>query len=549
MPANRSYEGLPNRARRRSIVLAVMTLLTLAACGGGGGGSSPPAPPPEPPPVLPAAETVKVSAASPLPAGCEGPAGGGTAVVNAETEPYVAVNPINPLNLFAVWQQDRWTNGGARGLVGAFSLDGGRSWTSRTVPFSHCTGGNASNGGDYPRVSDPWVSFGPTGVAHQIALSFSGDVFLAGSSSAILVSRSSDGGQSWSTPITLIRDGASFFNDKEAITADPNSADHVYAVWDRLAASGGGPTWFARSTDGGLSWEAARPIYDPGSRSQTIGNIVVVLPDGRLLNLFTQIDTDSSNRTSAHFAVLRSADRGQTWSAPVRIADALGVGARDPQTNARVRDGAGIASIAVAPNGQVYVSWQDARGSGGQRDAILLSRSDDGGSSWTAPVRVNPDPAVAAFTPAVFVAGDGTLGISYHDFRSNTADPATLFTDYWLARSRDGGASFSETRLASPFDLNGAPNANGLFLGDYQGLAAAGDRLLPVFVRTTGESANPTDVFVAPALALGVGVAKSGGYAAATVPAAVMTPAFEHEVSERLQRRLKQPGLKRRAAR
>jgi hypothetical protein len=54
---------------------------------------------------------------------------------------------------------------------------------------------------------------------------------------AILVSKSSDGGDSWSEPITLARDpsGAApfLFNDKESITADPNDANSVYAVWDR----------------------------------------------------------------------------------------------------------------------------------------------------------------------------------------------------------------------------------------------------------------------------------------------------------------------------
>ena len=46
----------------------------------------------------------------------------------------------------------------------------------------------------------------------------------------------------------------------------------------------------ARSTDGGATWEGARPIYDPGPRSQTIGNVVAVLPNGTVVDLFTQID-------------------------------------------------------------------------------------------------------------------------------------------------------------------------------------------------------------------------------------------------------------------
>ena len=117
----------------------------------------------------------------------------------------------------------------------------------------------------------------------------------------MLVSRSTDSGQTWSNPSTLIRDGPLFFNDKNTITADPIDANYVYAVWDRLAAAGGGPAIFARTTDGGNTWEGARPIFDPGPRSQTIGNLIVVLPNGALINLFTQLD-------QAHWTSHRNAE-------------------------------------------------------------------------------------------------------------------------------------------------------------------------------------------------------------------------------------------------
>ena len=62
-------------------------------------------------------------------------------------------------NLIGVWQQDRWSNGGARGLRTAYSIDGGVTWGTAQAKFSRCTGGNAANGGDYARASDPWVTF------------------------------------------------------------------------------------------------------------------------------------------------------------------------------------------------------------------------------------------------------------------------------------------------------------------------------------------------------------------------------------------------------
>src|ERR671931_404496 len=52
--------------------------------------------------------------------------GPGTNFVNSEVEPFVAVNPTNPKNIVGVFQQDRWSNGGAHGLFTSTSHDGGK---------------------------------------------------------------------------------------------------------------------------------------------------------------------------------------------------------------------------------------------------------------------------------------------------------------------------------------------------------------------------------------------------------------------------------------
>src|SRR5213593_2880737 len=46
---------------------------------------------------------------------------------NTEVEPFVAVNPTNHANIIGVYQQDRWTDGGSKGLVASRSFDGGAS--------------------------------------------------------------------------------------------------------------------------------------------------------------------------------------------------------------------------------------------------------------------------------------------------------------------------------------------------------------------------------------------------------------------------------------
>src|SRR5262245_65826735 len=67
-------------------------------------------------------------------AGCTvGAAPGSVLYPNAEEEPWVDVNPTNSKNLIAVWQQDRWSDGGAHGLVTAVSENGGHKW-SETHP-------------------------------------------------------------------------------------------------------------------------------------------------------------------------------------------------------------------------------------------------------------------------------------------------------------------------------------------------------------------------------------------------------------------------------
>jgi hypothetical protein len=446
----------------------------------------------------------------------------GTNFANSEVEPWIDVNPTDDDNVVGIWQQDRWSNGGARGLVAGVSFDGGMNWTQSVI-----TGISKCSGGIYDRSTDPWVSFSPDGTLHQLALSFN-DVappFVEGPGGdfdhALLASKSTNGGLTWSEPVEVIRDlDANVFNDKQTITADPLDSDLVYGVWDRLifppserastisgfrTAAFRGPAWFARSTDGGESWEPARKIFDPGQNSQTIANQIAVLPDGDLVNLFTLIKiTRGAMRTGEFYtaALLRSENKGVTWGprarsgkiVPITISRMRTIGVEDPDTGEPHRVGDIIPDIAVdMESGNLYAVWQDARFNNLQADAIAFSRSTDGGFTWSPPIKVNKTPtgipidSQQAFTASVHVADDGTVGVTYYDFRNNTAGGGTD-TDHWLVHCHAGctnSANWSENHVAGPFDSRQAPEAGGFFLGDYVGLDNVENTFTPFFTQTT----------------------------------------------------------------
>jgi hypothetical protein len=521
---------------RKFVSVGLLTAaLVLNACGGGGSSSNTPASPPLNPPGAP---LVQVSGISPYGVNCGGAGPGSVSYEDAEVEPYEAVNPTNPANVIGVWQQDRWSDGGAHGLVAAYSTDSGKTWHEQPLVLSVCAGGDAGNGANYARASDPWVTFSPNGTAYIISISFSGNTLAPGSLSAVLVTRSADGGVTWSNPATLISDVSNAFNDKESITADPNNSSFVYAVWDRLDTSNRGPAMFARSIDGGLSWQPAIAIWDPGVGNQTIGNEIVGLSNGTVLDLFEEIDNTGSIATSL-IRVISSADNGATWSAPVTVAANDSVGTFDPDTGNLVRAGSGLPQITAGPGGSAVVVWQDGRFNAGRRDGIVLSTSSDGGLSWSQPVEINSVPAVPAFTPSVAVMNNGTIGVSYFDFRNNTADPSTLPTDYWFTSSTDG-LHWSEQHISGPFDLDLAPEAEGLFLGDYQSLAVIGNAFVPFYVQTTDEgTADRTNTYVLPPQPVPLTVTHQLSHLAVANAVAAPDAAFRQRIHQNLMHLLR----------
>jgi hypothetical protein len=431
----------------------------------------------------------------------------GTNYPNAEVEPWVSVNPKNHNNIVGAWQQDRWSNGGARGLVAGFSTDGGKNWNESTLPFSQCAPGGLS----FERASDPWVSFGPDGTVYASAVSFN----RTNNQNAVAAATSTNGGKTWDNLVKLVAfttNGGQFITDKNSTTADPVKAGTAYTVWDTLVAPTDNPddnphtraftgdAFFSKTTDGGKTWSTPpQDIVHTSQNTQTIGNQIVVDPRNGTLYDFFDLILHPTN-VAFNVAFVKSTDGGTTWTQP-QIISKLGTAfVTDPNTGQSIRTGDIIPEPAINPaSGQLYVVWQDARFTNGKFDEVALSTSTDGGATWSTPIQVNTNTPSnrPGFTPSVRVNSAGTVGVTFYDFRNLTTQTTTLPTDYWFVTSTDNGATFgSETHIAGSFDMLTAPFASGFFVGDYEGLDTSGTSFLPFFVQAnSGNKSNRTDVF------------------------------------------------------
>ena len=480
----------------------------------------------------------------------------GTNFANSPIEPFIAADPKLPGVLLTGVQQDRWNDGGSRGLRGGISGDGGKHWyVSLPVGISQCTGGV------FPRATDPWVTYSPDGTAYFFSLAFVELVDPnANGRSAMLVSKSTDHGLTWGRPTTLIDDtDPLFFNDKNRITADPYRNGYVYAVWDRLAgppsafiAPGGsdesasasnaanaaaahdgiarararahmlknranatgttgtatptpavsdtfGPTYYSRTTDGGKTWERASPIYDPGQGAQTIGNVVQVLPDGDVLDFFTNIDAAGN----LDIGYVRSTDKGFSFEQTQHVVATMnGYGAITPNTQSPIRDASILFSVSTnRVSGKVVVTWQDTRlDPNNVLNKVFYTESNDAARTFSAPVEIDKTPANAAaplrtqaFNPTIVAADDGTLAVTYYDFRNDTSAAGQELADTWVIfckASCTNAANWGRELRLTPksFNFADAPlTTSGLFLGDYFGLATQGKSVWPAFTTVTGK--------------------------------------------------------------
>jgi hypothetical protein len=445
----------------------------------------------------------------------------------SHSEPNVAQSPKNPNVLVAASKQynrDPTSLADYEFKIGTYvSFDRGRTWTdlgqTATCPLAEAPPASWPHNRCYPQddpdvdedvgenyiTSDPWVDFDDEGNAYLMVLD--SPPFEGGAGWGMSFhrwrtpSRGDVGrGRTWSERIAIdtyetVEEQATTLDDKNTFAVnnagrDDDDTGPIVACWGKnfppTETAGPQVTVCSRSSDGGVTWRGPVAVSPP-EQGLVIG--VHVVPDTRdedtfyvfwLEYLSGLLDGSGTNTVQ----MSKTTDAGRTWSA------ATAVQRFEPLPNVFPRQAFRNLTLpigAVGPRGEVYLTYADYNelragtpDEDGRQADLKLTTSTDGGESWSAPVRVNQDETNAdQFQQYLRVTARGQLNVAFFDRRLDAPrppeHPGNFFIDSWLARSNDGGASWSETRLThDSWDpgINPPISVSGQFIGDYQGLVA-----------------------------------------------------------------------------
>lgn len=365
-----------------------------------------------------------------------------------EVEPHAFANGST---IVAAFQVGRIAPGGATDIGWASSLDGGATWMHGTLP-NLTTGGG---GGPYDAASDPAVAYDP---AHGVWMINSLPISNTKQTPAVVVSRSTDGGLTWGTPVSI--DSTATSSDKNWIACDgtPSSPfyGNCYVEWDNPAA--GDEIQMSTSTDGGLTWG---PAVATQNRATGIGGQPLVQPNGTVV---VPIEGNGMQAFS-------STNGGINWSKPISIA-----GIKSHFDAGGIRSGP-LPSAAVDGAGTIYVVWEDCsfRTSCSTNDLVYSTSTN--GTTWTAKTRVPIDPTTSTvdhFLPGVGIdpttsGSTGHIAIHYYFYPNAKCTKATcqLFVGF-ISSANSGTTWNAPITLAGPAQLSWLPNSqNGLMVGDY----------------------------------------------------------------------------------
>jgi hypothetical protein len=358
--------------------------------------------------------------------------------------------------IVSAFQTGRFTDGGSSDIGFATSTDGGSTWRHGFLPGVTKVSPPIVPAGPFDRVSDPSVAFDS---AHGVWLISS--LPLVGTNGAgVIVSRSTDGGLTWGSPVTVNADSGT---DKNWTSCDntPTSPffGRCYTEWDNNGQ--GNLIQMSTSTDGGLTWGAKKTT---ASGQAGIGGQPLVQPNGTVI-----VPIDNANETAV--GAFRSTDGGASWTDVTTIAMI-----HSHTVAGNLRSGP-LPTAEIDGSGKVFVAWSDNRfRRGGRSNDIVLSSSSDG-VAWSAVTRVPIDATNSGadhFIPGLAVdrATSGSsahLVLTYYFYPVASCSQSTCQLDIGEISSTTGGASWqAATSVAGPMTVTWlASTTQGFMVGDY----------------------------------------------------------------------------------
>lgn len=249
----------------------------------------------------------------------------------------------------------------------------------------------------------------------------------------IYYANSTDGGDTWSSSV-CVDDASSVHARAPSIAVDDEG--NVYVVWydDR---SGNYDVYFAKSTDGGITWTKPNTrVNDVTTYQQQVPSIAV-FGNGATANVYVAwTDNRFAATNDMDVYLSNSTDGGNTFNTSICV--------NDDFTNEYQLS----PSVAVDNNGNLYVAWYDRRNL--INYDIYFRRSNDGGNSWTAnSKRVNDDTTNDQMWPSIAVSND-IVYVAWDDDRDG------IFTgDVYFANSTDGGSNFGVNKKINDVTTSG----------------------------------------------------------------------------------------------
>jgi len=434
-------------------------------------------------------------------------------VGTVQNETSISRDPVTG-NLIIVYNDLNPSAAMTGGIGLAVSSDGGQTWTDKT----------AAIGPNLAVPNDPFSGvtmadiFDPISAADTQGTLYAGFIATDGSQtgpSGLYLTKSTNGGQSWSAPAAIRNDadaamlppGQLFrFNDKPHLVVDRFATsprtDNVYAAW--IQDDGVSPQsdlLFSSSPQGGGVWSSATIVNDNLAGPNTdrvLGPNLTVTPNGDLLVAWLDTNIKQPGAQPGTIMVDKSIDGGVNWNAlggDITAATITtvprdlinGSGGQD----VRARSFPVIEADPTDSTGQtLYMTYPAASVQSGDEGDIYFIKSTDGGMTWSTQntIRVNDDSGTQdQIAPWLIVKPNGTIDIVWYDKRQAPNDD---MWDVYIARSTDGGQTFSPNLRVTDVTYATPVTPGGPWIGEYPGITTDGTDALIAFTSGVGDTNN-----------------------------------------------------------